>query len=36
MVKTLTEVDLSEIIEKDDNTDLSGELACTGGSCDII
>ena len=36
MIKTLTEVDLSKIIEKDDNTDLSGELACTGGSCDII
>jgi len=35
MVKTLTEIDLSEIIEKDDNTDLSGELACAGGSCEI-
>ena len=36
MVKTLTEIDLSQIIEKDDNTDLSGELACTGESCELI
>jgi ribonucleoside-diphosphate reductase alpha chain len=35
MTKTLQEVDLSKIIEVEDNTDLSGELACAGGSCEI-
>lgn len=35
MVKTLKEIDLSKIEEDTDNTDLSGELACTGGSCEI-
>jgi len=34
-VKTLTEVDLTKIVEVDDNTDLSGELACAGGACEI-
>jgi ribonucleoside-diphosphate reductase alpha chain len=35
MTKTLQEVDLSKIIEVEDNTDLSGELACAGGSCEV-
>jgi ribonucleoside-diphosphate reductase alpha chain len=35
MMKTLTEVDLSNVIEIEDNTNLSGELACAGGSCEI-
>ena len=35
MVKMLKEVDLSKITEDTDNTDLSGELACAGGSCEI-
>jgi ribonucleoside-triphosphate reductase len=35
MSETLHEVDLSKIIELDDNTDLSGELACAGGNCEI-
>ena len=35
MLKTLTEVDLSKVVELDDNTDLSGELACAGGACEI-
>ena len=35
MMKTLTEVNLSNVIEVEDNTDLSGELACAGGSCEI-
>jgi len=34
-MKTLHEIDLSEVIELQDNTDLSGELACTGGACEI-
>jgi len=35
MMKSLSDVDLSKVIEIEDNTDLSGELACAGGSCEI-
>jgi len=35
MLKHLVDIDLSKIVEKDDNTDLKGELACAGGSCEI-
>ena len=35
MMKSLTEIDLSNIYEGEDETDLSGELACAGGSCEI-
>ena len=35
MVKTLMDVDLSKITENDDNTNLSGDLACAGGSCEV-
>ena len=35
MMKSLTDVDVSQITETEDNTDLSGELACAGGSCEI-
>ena len=35
MMKSLAEVDLSSVIEVEDNTNLSGELACAGGSCEI-
>jgi ribonucleoside-diphosphate reductase alpha chain len=35
MTKTLHEVNLTKIIEVEDNTDLSGELACSGGSCEV-
>tara|TARA_R110000751_G_scaffold49011_1_gene109370 strand:+ start:4537 stop:6393 length:1857 start_codon:yes stop_codon:yes gene_type:complete len=35
MMETMQDIDLSEIIEFDDNTDLSGELACAGGACEI-
>tara|TARA_R110002167_G_scaffold86698_2_gene234556 strand:+ start:10194 stop:12059 length:1866 start_codon:yes stop_codon:yes gene_type:complete len=36
LVKTLHKIDLTKVIELDDNTDLSGELACAGGACEII
>jgi len=36
MMKTLKDVNLSNILESDDNTDLTGELACAGGACEII
>jgi len=35
MMETLTEVNLLNISENGDNTNLSGELACAGGSCEI-
>ena len=35
MMKSLTEVELTKVIELDDNTDLSGELACSGSNCEI-
>jgi len=35
MSKTLQSVDLTKIVESEDNTDLSGELACAGGSCEL-
>jgi ribonucleoside-diphosphate reductase alpha chain len=36
MSKVLSEVDLTKVVELDDNTDLSGELACAGGNCEVI
>ena len=36
MTESLTEVDLSKIIEVDDETDLKGELACAGGACELV
>ena len=35
LLKSLQDVDLTNVIEIDDNTNLSGELACAGGSCEI-
>jgi ribonucleoside-diphosphate reductase alpha chain len=35
LMKSLTNVDLSTVLEVEDNTNLSGELACAGGSCEI-
>jgi ribonucleoside-triphosphate reductase (thioredoxin) len=35
MMKSLSDIDLSKVIELDDNTDLSGELACAGNACEI-
>ena len=35
MMRSLNNIDLSKVIELDDNTDLSGELACAGGACEI-
>ena len=36
LLPSLKEVNLDNVIEVDDNTDLSGELACAGGACEII
>jgi ribonucleoside-triphosphate reductase (thioredoxin) len=35
MLKSLTDIDLAKVLETEDNTDLAGELACAGGSCEI-
>ena len=35
MMKSLLSVDLINIVETQDDTDLQGELACAGGSCEI-
>ena len=36
MLKHLVEVNLENIVEVDDDTNLSGELACAGGACEIV
>lgn len=36
MVKHLHGIDLTKVIELEDHTQLSGELACAGGACEII
>ena len=35
MMKSLTDVNLENVLESEDNTDLAGELACAGGACEI-
>jgi ribonucleoside-diphosphate reductase alpha chain len=35
LMESLSNVDLSKVIELDDDTNLSGELACVGGQCEI-
>jgi len=36
LMKSLTNIDLTKVVELTDETDLSGELACAGGACEII
>ena len=35
LMDSLSEVDLTKVVEIQDNTDLQGELACAGGSCEV-
>ena len=35
-VENLKKIDLKEVLEIEDNTDLQGEMACSGGSCEIV
>ena len=35
LVNTLHSIDLTKVVEVEDMTDLAGELACAGGSCEI-
>jgi ribonucleoside-diphosphate reductase alpha chain len=35
LLGSLVSVDLSKVVEMDDNTNLTGELACAGGACTV-
>jgi len=35
LLQTLQDIDLSNVVEMSDNTDLKGELACAGGACEV-
>jgi ribonucleoside-triphosphate reductase (thioredoxin) len=35
LASKLSEIDLTQVIENQDNTNLTGELACAGGQCEI-
>ncbi len=35
MIKSLMDIDLSKVTEEDDETNLTGELACAGGACEV-
>ena len=34
--RSLNDIDLTKVVEADDETDLSGEVACGGGACELI
>ena len=36
MLDSLKQVDLTKVVESNDTTTLAGELACAGGSCELI
>ena len=36
LMSALEEIDLTKIVELEDDTNLSGELACSGGACEIV
>jgi len=36
LMKSLKEIDLTQVVELEDDTNLTGELACAGGACEII
>jgi len=35
MLKHLVDIDLTQVIETEDETDLKGEIACAGGTCTV-
>jgi ribonucleoside-diphosphate reductase alpha chain len=35
LLSTIKEIDLTQVQEIDDNTNLSGEIACAGGACEV-
>jgi ribonucleoside-triphosphate reductase len=36
LMQSLTNIDLTQVIEVIDNTDLKGEAACAGGACELV
>lgn len=36
LMQSLTNIDLTQVVEIIDNTDLKGEAACAGGACEIV
>jgi len=34
--KKIKKINLEDVFEIDDNTNLQGELACSGGSCEVF
>ena len=36
LLESLAEVDLTKVVEIEDETNLAGELACSGGSCEVF
>ena len=35
MIKSLHSVDLSKVVELQDNTNLNDQAACAGGACEV-
>ena len=35
MMAVLTDIDLTQVVETNDETDLKGEIACAGGACEV-
>ena len=36
LMKSLIDINLDNVVEIEDNTNLKGELACAGGACEIV
>ncbi len=36
MMEILSDIDLTNVIEMSDNTDLTGEIACGSGGCEVL
>jgi ribonucleoside-diphosphate reductase alpha chain len=36
MFELLKEIDLSKVVEKDDNTEQKEQAACSGGACEVV
>ncbi len=36
LMQSLTNIDLTQVVELADNTNLKGEAACAGGACEIV
>ena len=36
LVEALGKIDLTKVVETEDNTDLKSEAACSGGQCEVV